>query len=173
MSHGPNPEGLQVAEGLKAAMLEAVQQFFDEHLQTPAETKAPIVADRPLQLATAALLIEMTRADREIKTDEIDAVTRSVERTLGLSAEQTLHLVRLAEEEVKVSGSFREFARLIDERYTLEQKRRIVMLLWKVAYADAVLTGHEEYLVRKIANLIHLPLADFAAAKIRARDEFR
>jgi uncharacterized tellurite resistance protein B-like protein len=175
VSHVPQakPESLQVVEGLKAAMLEAVQRFFDEHLQTSPEAKAPIVADRPLQLATAALLIEMTRADREIKTDEIDAVTRAVERTLGLSAEQTLHLVRLAEEEVKVSGSFREFARLIDERYTLEQKRRIVLLLWKVAYADAVLAGHEEYLVRKIANLIHLPLADFAAAKIRARDEFR
>ena len=171
MSGKQNPEP-QVVENLKAAMLEAVQHFFDEHLQPDTEA-TPIAADRALQLATAALLIEMTRADHEIKADEIDTVTRSVEKNLGLSAEETMHLVRMAEKEVKVSGSFRQFACLIDERYTLEQKRRVVTLLWKVAFADAVLTEHEEYLVRKVAGLLHLPLADFAEAKIRARDEFR
>jgi uncharacterized tellurite resistance protein B-like protein len=168
-----NPKGPQVVEELKAAMLDAVQQFFDEHLEPVDEAGPPLAADKQLQLATAALLLEMTRADHEIKADEVDAVLRAVERTLGLGPDETKQLVRLAEDEVKVSGSFREFARLIDQRYPLEQKRRIVTLLWKVAYADAVLNGHEEYLVRKIAGLIHLPMADFAAAKIKARDEFR
>lgn len=170
MSDNRSARSPEVVEELKAAMLDAVQQFFDEHLEPADEA---ITADKQLQLATAALLIEMTRADHEIKVDEVEAVTQAVQRALGLGPDETKQLVRLAEEQVKVPGSFREFARLIDGRYSLEQKRRIVTLLWKVAFADAVLTRHEEYLVRKIAGLIHLPLADFAAAKIRARDEFR
>jgi uncharacterized tellurite resistance protein B-like protein len=170
MSDNLSARSPEVVEELKAAMLDAVQQFFDEHLEPADEA---ITVDKQLQLATAALLIEMTRADHEIKVDEVEAVTQAVQRTLGLGPDETKQLVRLAEEQVKVPGSFREFARLIDGRYSLEQKRRIVTLLWKVAFADAVLTRHEEYLVRKIAGLIHLPLADFAAAKIRARDEFR
>jgi uncharacterized tellurite resistance protein B-like protein len=45
--------------------------------------------------------------------------------------------------------------------------------LWQVAFADAQLVASEEYIVRKIADLIHVPLADFLAAKIEARDSFR
>jgi uncharacterized tellurite resistance protein B-like protein len=167
------PRDPRVVEDLKAAMLDAVQQFFDEHLEPATGSEEPVVADRRLQLATAALLIEMTRADGEIRADEIEAVARAVERILGLTADRTLQLIRLAEQQVKVSGSFREFARLVDQRYSLDQKRRVITLLWKVAYADAELSGHEEYLVRKIAGLLHVPLADFVEAKIRARDEFR
>jgi uncharacterized tellurite resistance protein B-like protein len=42
-----------------------------------------------------------------------------------------------------------------------------------VAYADAQLVASEEYLVRKVADLLNVPLADFLDAKIRARDSFR
>ena len=35
------------------------------------------------------------------------------------------------------------------------------------------LVASEEYMVRKIADLLNLPLADFLEAKIRARDNFR
>ena len=56
---------------------------------------------------------------------------------------------------------------------SLEQKKLLVEQMWRVAFADAEILAHEEYLVRKVAGLLHLPLADFLEAKIRARDAFR
>jgi uncharacterized tellurite resistance protein B-like protein len=55
----------------------------------------------------------------------------------------------------------------------LEQKKLVVELMWRVAFADAEILAHEEYLVRKVSEQLHVPLADFIEAKIKARDDFR
>jgi uncharacterized tellurite resistance protein B-like protein len=155
-----------MVEEFRAAMLDAVQDFFEERLRAATEKHR-------LQLATAALFIEMTRADFEIRPEESKAVTRAVVRALDMSPEETAQIVELAEQEVDAAGSLHQFARLIDRRFSMEQKKRVVKLLWQVAFSDAELEGHEEYLVRKISNMLHLPLADFLDAKIRAREDFR
>lgn len=66
-----------------------------------------------------------------------------------------------------------QFTELIDKHYTPEQKKLVVQYLWQVAFADAQLVATEEYIVRKISDLLHVPLADFLDAKITARDSFR
>ena len=38
---------------------------------------------------------------------------------------------------------------------------------WKIAFIDDVLDMNEEYLVRKIADLLHVPHTAFIMAKIR------
>jgi uncharacterized tellurite resistance protein B-like protein len=48
-----------------------------------------------------------------------------------------------------------------------------VELLWRVALSDAELEKHEEHLIRKIANLIHVPHPDFIDAKLRAQESLR
>ena len=55
--------------------------------------------------------------------------------------------------------------------FTPDQKKRVVELLWLVAFADSEKHAHEEHLVRKIAGLLHVPHPDFIDAKIRARTE--
>jgi uncharacterized tellurite resistance protein B-like protein len=164
---------LRIVEELKTAMLDAIEKFFQTHLKPLAESSANTISDRRLQLAAAVLLIEMTRADHEIKADEQSAVTEAVGRALGLSSEETEQIVTLAEKHVKRSVPLYLFTRLIDKEFSLEQKRLLVEQMWRVAYSDAQLLAHEEYLVRKVSQLLHLPLADFLDAKIRARDAFR
>ncbi len=156
----------QPADALRIDMLEAVTQFFDKRLRAA-------TPEHQLQLATAALFIEMARADFQIKPGEREAVNRAVQRALNLSPEETAEIVRMAAEEVKASASLHKFTRLIDENFSMEQKKRVVKLLWQVAFSDAELQGHEEYLVRKIADRLHLAKADFLDAKIQARDDFR
>ena len=162
MSRRDRPTG----EALPVDMLEAVTDFFEQRLRTA-------TPEHQLQLATAALFIEMTRADFEVKPDETAAVHRAVQRALDLSPEETGEIVRLATEELKASAPLHEFTRLIDASFSMEQKKHIVKLLWQVAYSDAELQGHEEYLVRKLADRLHLAKADFLDAKIQARDDFR
>ncbi|HEY7818303.1 MAG TPA: TerB family tellurite resistance protein, partial [Vicinamibacteria bacterium] len=89
------------------------------------------------------------------------------------SEDEAVRVIRFAEEEVRQSKRIYEFTRLIDQSYSPEQKKWLVRQLWQVVYADAQLLANEEYIVRKIADLLNVPLADFLEAKIQARDSFR
>ncbi len=92
---------------------------------------------------------------------------------MGLSEDEAVAVIRFAEEEVRQSKRLYEFTGLIDANYTKEQKKALVQCLWQVVFADAQLVASEEYIVRKIADLLKVPLADFLDAKIKARDGFR
>lgn len=167
-------------EELKASLFEAIQDFFDERLrpETAPEKTAEgevrsRVTDRQLQLATAVLLLEVARSDFDLRNDEFEAITRGVRETLGLTEDEAVAVVRFAEEEVRQSKRIFEFTRLVDQSYSPAQKKKVVQCLWQVAFADAQILASEEYLVRKISDLLHVPLADFIEAKIEARDAFR
>jgi uncharacterized tellurite resistance protein B-like protein len=161
-----------LAEKLKAELIATIQEFFDEHLRPEVDAAPSGIANRGLQLATAVLLLEMTRVDFEIAPEERELVSRTVERVMGLNPEETAEILLLAEEQVKRSVPLHEFARLIDQEFSLEQKKAIVELMWRIAFSDAQILAQEEYLVRKVSTLLNLPLADFLEAKIRARDAF-
>ena len=162
---------------LRESLLGAIQDFFDEQLAPKAEEGAaatrPRVTDRQLQLATAVLLLEVARCDFDLRADELNAVSAGVRDILGLTEDEAVAVVRFAEEEVRQSKRIHEFTTLVDRHYTPEQKKIVVQYLWQVAFADAQLLPSEEYLVRKISELLHVPKADFVDAKIRARDAFR
>jgi len=98
-------------------------------------------------------------------------VTAAVRRTFKLTEEETDEIIALAEEEVKAAVSLYQFTRLIDKGFSYEKKKHIVELLWNVVFADAEMEKHEEYLVRKIADLLHVSHSDFIATKLKAREE--
>jgi uncharacterized tellurite resistance protein B-like protein len=92
---------------------------------------------------------------------------------MGLTEDEAAAVIRFAEEEVRQSKRLYEFTGLIDASYTAEQNKALVQYLWQVVFSDAQLVASEEYMVRKIADLLSVPLADFLDAKIKARDGFR
>ena len=149
-------------------MLESIREFVRTRIAGDAERPgAP--AEHALRLAAAALLFEIVRADGEVKPEERTVVQAAVQSTFALTAEETRELIALAEEESRGAASLYEFTHVLDEAFSPEQKKRIVELLWLVAFADAVKDAHEEHLVRKIAGLLHVPHPDFIDAKISAR----
>jgi uncharacterized tellurite resistance protein B-like protein len=148
-------------------MLKGISQFFQEHIR-PDEGRDGQATEQRLQLATAALLIEMTRADFTVTDAERAAVDRLLQGHFGLDAAATRQLVELAEMEVKTSASLFQFTHLIDKHFTLEQKIELIELLWRVAYADLAKDMHEEHLVRKVADLLHVPHSAFIRARERA-----
>ncbi len=57
-----------------------------------------------LELATAALLIEVSRADFDVSEEERGAIEEGVRKSFGLTEEETREIVALAEEEVLAGG---------------------------------------------------------------------
>jgi uncharacterized tellurite resistance protein B-like protein len=147
-------------------MFNAIKQFFDTHVGNQA-LEDP---QHRLRLATAALLLEMTRVDNEVKAEEREAVERGIAKAFDLSAAETSKLVTLAEEEAQNATCYHEFTRLINEGFSREQKVMLVEQLWEVAFADAELEKYEEHLVRKLSDLLYVPHSEFIRAKHRVME---
>lgn len=151
-------------------MIDSLKRFFQERVldAAPAEAGNP---GRRLRLAAAALLVEVMRADPEVRAEERTVVRTALQGTFGLPLEETEELVRLAEAEADAATSLYEFTSLVDKGFSPEEKKRIVELMWLVAFADAQKHPLEEHLIRRIAGLLNVPHPDFIDAKIRARGE--
>ena len=148
-------------------MLQSLQRFFDGHVG--GEGTDVDDPEAQLRLATAALFVEMTRADFESSPIELKTVLVSLRATLGIDAESAEELLQLAEVQTSEAVELFQFTRLVDRSFSATQKAEIIEKLWQVALADSRLDRHEEHLVRKIANLLHVPHREFIAAKKRAR----
>jgi uncharacterized tellurite resistance protein B-like protein len=145
-------------------VIQNIREFFSARIAGGEAREAS------LELATAALLIEVSRADFDISEEERGAIEESLRKSFGLTDEETRQIVALAQDEVSRAVSLYEFTRLVDQRFTPDQKRHIVGLLWEVALSDARIEGREEHLIRKIATLLHVPHQAFIEEKIAARD---
>jgi uncharacterized tellurite resistance protein B-like protein len=151
-------------------MLNAIREFFESHVDGPAGRGDE---RHTIEVATAALLVEVARLDRDLGVAERQAVLRAVNSKFGLSGEEAAMLVRLAEKEARQATDYYQFTSLINKRFSPEQKERVVELMWRVAYADGVLSAHERHVIRKIADLLHVPHRAYIAVKLRARDAVR
>ena len=149
-------------------MFTSIKRFFDANVTAATQAGNPVDQERAYQLATAALLIEMTRADHDVKSVERNAVTQAVQRAFELDASQTEELLALAEKEADTATSLYEFTRLINHHFDAKQKEHFVELLWHVALADGEVDKYEDHLVRKVADLIYVPHLAFIRAKHNA-----
>ncbi len=148
-------------------MLTSIKQFFEQYIAPQGEEGGQL-SEHLLQLATAALLIEMMRMDDDVAEEERQAVRNILDSRFSLSEGETDQLMALAEEEVSGLADYYQFTSLINKNFSPEQKVKLVEYLWQVAYADGHLDKHEEHLVRKLAELLHVRHSAFIAAKYRA-----
>lgn len=150
-------------------MLKTITDFFSKMI-APELTASGQHPEQALQVATAALLLEMMRQDQENKGIEAETVVAALREQFGLARDELQTLLDLAEQEARDATGYHQFTSLINKSCTAEQKCRIVEYMWQVAYADGHLDAHEAHLMRKIADLLYVPHADYVAAKQRGRE---
>lgn len=149
-------------------MIERFKQYFEKHLSPAAEDEA-VDQDR-LHLAAAALLVEMSRADGEVKEDEQVAIARALRKAFDIDEDKTAELIELAEVEIADSTCYHQFTSLINNNFSKAQKAQVVEMLWEVAYADADMEKYEEHLLRRLSDLLYVPHAEFIQSKLRVKE---
>ncbi|MEE8544133.1 MAG: TerB family tellurite resistance protein [Gammaproteobacteria bacterium] len=149
-------------------MLKQLRDIFNKTLIDPDQEDAQS-RDHALRLATATLLIEVVRADYEVDLKEIEATIRQLRAHFDLTEDETLLLVKEAEEKADHSVSLQDFTRVLHERLSEAEKHSVIEMLWQVALADDHLDKHEDYVVRKVAGLLYVRHSDL----IRIRNTVR
>ncbi len=151
-------------------MIDALKEFFRVKAASGPDP-SPETQETALRLAAGVLLFEVVRADNKVEEAERTVMRTALQSTFSLSPEQTVEIMRSAEEHSRTASSLFEFTSNVDGAFTAGQKKRVVELLWLVAFADGMKDASEEHMVRKIAGLLHVAHPDFIDAKLRARDQ--
>ncbi len=143
-------------------MLRQIKVFFDQHIAVPSPGTE---SEDNLQLACAALFIEMMHMDDRLHADEYKMILQRIGETFSLPEGEASALIDLAVRERGSATDYYQFTSLINKGFSQQQKIKLIKSLWQIAYADGVLDKHEEYMVRKMADLLHVPHLQFIKTK--------
>lgn len=120
------------------------------------------------ELATAALLLEVARADFEDSPEEVEAVSSILERELNLTPTEVTAALEAAGETVDTATSLYEFTRVINDHCDGDERIDLIAAMWRVACADGRIDKYEEHLIRRVADLTYVAHADYIRCKHEA-----
>ncbi len=148
-------------------MIDLVKKFFSKNEKRGSKTREE-VPSHDINIATCALLIEMSNIDGEFAESERENIISILKKDYGLSNENAVALLEASNEKLENSTDLWRFASLINQNYSREEKERIIETIWGVAYADGHLDKHEDYLVHKLGKLLRLSHSQLIEAKLKA-----
>jgi len=147
-------------------MFDSLKRFFSRP-----EADAGFDSDRnsahDVRIASCALFLEMARIDEKFTEEEMETVLSIMKEKYGLSREHADALVAEADKELEESVDLWQFARLINENYSTEEKIEIVETLWRMVYVDGKMDAYEHYLMSKLKNLLRLSQDQLIDAKLK------
>jgi uncharacterized tellurite resistance protein B-like protein len=152
-------------------MLEAIRTFFEEHIAPGGRDDAYRDEEQRVRIAVAALFAEVVRMDDAIAGGERAQVLNSIAERFDLDPEQATALIALAEAEAQTATDLYQFTTQINRAFSPAEKVTLIEHLWRVGYADGSLHQFEDHVIRKIADLIHVPHKDLIATKLRVRGD--
>jgi len=143
-------------------LIQKLKALFSEDTDTAVDAKA-------LELACAALMFEVARADFAVDESERRAVHDLLQTEFGLSQEEINAVTEEAVDKADAATCLFEFTRVVNDLASADQKRTLIRMMWRVAMADNAVSRYEEHLIRKVADLLYIPHADFIQAKQATR----
>lgn len=128
---------------------------------------------KKLQVATAALFVEMAKADGNFSDDERERVIRIMQNTFNLDEDCVSELIELSEKKLEESISVYEFTSIINDNFNREEKFELLEDLWKIIYVDDKLDKYEDRLVKVIGGLINVDHKDIINAKLLVKEQLK
>ena len=151
-------------------MLDALRDFIRQRRGAAAPLPESRLPRDEVQLAAAALLLELANADGEFAPQELEYLEAALGRHFDLEASTVADLIALAERERRKSIDHFQFTRVIREQLDIGQRTVLAEVMWGIVLADGRVGDHEGYLMRKLGHLLDLAPGYLAAARRRAAE---
>jgi len=118
-----------------------------------------------IEIACAVLLCEVVRADGHLDQQEKIKLSSLLVQQFSLEVDEVNDIVNKALLLSEHATDFYQFTSKLNQYYSIEERIKIVELLWVLAYADGELASIEEHIIRKIADLLHLRHSEYIKTK--------
>jgi uncharacterized tellurite resistance protein B-like protein len=142
-----------------------MRSLIDQFLKPRLEQFRQEQPQMAVELATAVLLVEVSRADFCQDEAELEAIRGALLEHFSLSGDEVDTLLQNAHDESAQLVSLQHVTRLLNEQMSQQDKVRVIELMWRVVYADGDKHHYEEHLLRQVAELLYVPHADFIRAR--------
>jgi uncharacterized tellurite resistance protein B-like protein len=143
-----------------------MKRFFEKIRAEETEFKSNF-RDHDIRVATCALLVEIARIDETFSQAELELLLSIMKDKYGLSRDNAEDLILEAEKELENSLDLWQFAKLINENYSNQEKIEIIETLWRIVFVDGKMDQHEHYLMGKLKNLLRLSQNQLIEAKLK------
>jgi uncharacterized tellurite resistance protein B-like protein len=152
-------------------MIGALKRLLNDLAAGQPETRED--DDHALRVATAALLVEMARADQGSTDQERERIQRLLSDHYSLEAHEAEALLAAADRRADHAVSLHEFTAMLHESLDESEKRDVVAMLIRTALADGHFDDHEQHLLGKVADLLYLRRSDYVMlrAQVLAEEE--
>ena len=147
-------------------MINTIRKFFKSNENSKSDSSA---ANQD-ELAYASLLMEVIKSDDHFDQREHDELLNILGTKLSIEPKALDELSELAKKKSDESTSLYEFTREINDNYQYEEKVQLIEDLWRIAYSDEQIDKYEDYVIRKVADLIYVTHSDFIKSKLKIKN---
>lgn len=126
-----------------------------------------------LRLATASVLLETAYADESFSIAEKNDIVEYLRQRFELDENDAHQLIESAEEQRSNTIDHFAMTNFLRKNASLAERVEIVKEMWRLVYRDGNLHQYENYLVRKLADLLGLEHHVMIEAKLAVAKENR
>ncbi len=150
-------------------MIDMLKRFFTTTAGDDAQrqTRSP----QDLRVAVCALCVEMARIDETFSQQELETLIGILTDKYDLSPQHAHALIAQADKQLEESVDLWQFARAINENFTIDEKVDMMEILWRIVYVDGKMDPNEHYLMNKLTNLLRLSHRQMIDAKLKVLRE--
>jgi uncharacterized tellurite resistance protein B-like protein len=151
-------------------MIKKLTQWFSDAVEEVEKSEEQESAHQELELATAALMMEVARADFDRSEDEKLLMIDQLTARLNLTPRAAQGLIELAQDATEEAHDLYGFTSVINDRYDYQEKKQLMIELWEVALADTQIDPHEDHIIRRISGLLSIDHSDLMHARAVAKE---
>jgi uncharacterized tellurite resistance protein B-like protein len=138
-------------------MLDRLQKLF-RAFSPEGSAKPKIVFDEnDHRLAAAGLLVHAMNSDGVESPAERQRLTSLLKERFSLDDEETRALIAAADVRNREAIDFNAFTDVVKRAYNAEGRKRIIEMMWDMAFADGVLHEFEDNMVWRVAEILGIP----------------
>jgi uncharacterized tellurite resistance protein B-like protein len=148
------PQPFIVVRPERFVLLKSITTFLNS--LGGADDRAALGTDE-IQLATAALLFHTIAIDGTVSETEMERLKPFLMSHFGLSEAELNRLLDEAELREREAVGIHRYTSVLRDRLSSEEKRRIILAMWQLVYADGELTPLEDNFIWRAAELLAVP----------------
>ena len=107
-----------------------------------------------VRITVCALLLAMAHVDYEFHESEREVIAEMMKAEFDLNDSEMETLFSAADTERKRYSNLWPFVETINDSFSKEEKFQLLVMLWRVIFADKRLDTYEELLMRKLEPML-------------------
>jgi len=119
--------------------------------------------------AAAILLLSIANADNIIEKSELKIIKEIIQDFFSIDNEEVFAIIQNAIIELKQSTSYFEYAQILNNKFSYQDKLDFIFCIFEVAHIDDELHFKEQHLIKQISSILNIEHHDLIKIKIEIK----